>query len=131
MGYASCKSHNYPQLLCMEHLRPALNQSPDSVRRKKAVAPRARVTARGSQLIAYLAILGAALSGYAGLQLWAIAAAAIALASLSYAEHYRLYERANEMGYTSLVDGVLLRSLGNALIATSGAYGLGFVLRVV
>ncbi len=96
-----------------------------------AATSRASVAAWGRKLIAYIAILGSALAGYAGLPLWAIAAGAIALASLSYAEHHRLYDRANEMGFSSLVDGVLLRSFANALVAAGGAYGLGVVLRVI
>jgi hypothetical protein len=114
----------------MKYGPPTLFRSHDSASQSKAVAFRACVPAWGSKLIGYLAILGAALSGYAGLQPWAIAAAAIALASLSYAEHHRLYRRANEMGFSSLIDGVILRSFVNALIATGGAYGMGLVFRV-
>lgn len=115
----------------MKYGPPTLIGSDDSASQDKAVAYRVRVPAWGSNLIAYLAILGAALSGYAGLQPWAIAAAAIALASLSYAEHHRLYRRANEMGFSSLVDGVIVRSFVNALIATGGAYGMGIILRII
>lgn len=115
----------------MDETEKALIETADSGSPIVAEPSRARVSAGGRLLIAYLAILGAALSGYAGLQPWAIAAAAIALASLSYAEHHRLYERAEELGLGSLVDGVLLRSFGNALVATGGAYVLGLVLRVV
>ncbi len=128
---AGCFGSVYPQVIEMDNHPKALIRQGDSANPNKAVSSRARVSAGGIRLIAYIAILGAALAGYAGLQPWAIAAAAIALASLSYAEHYRLYHRANEMGFANLVDGVLLRSFGNALIATGGAYGMGLVLRVI
>lgn len=92
----------------------------------------ASVATKGNRSVfAYLAILGATLSGYAGVQPWAIAAAAIALASLSYAEYGRLYRRGQEVGLSEVVDSVILRSFLNALIAAGGAYGLGWLLRII
>ena len=79
-------------------------------------------------MLSYLAILGAALSGLAGIAPWAIAATAIALASLSYAEHQRHYERARDLGLTRLLDWVLLRSLANGLLAGGLAYAGGWLL---
>ena len=68
-------------------------------------------------MLGYLAILGAAGSGFAGVPAYAIAAAAVALASISYAEHGELYERGRELGLGRVLNVVLLRSLLNALLA--------------
>lgn len=82
-------------------------------------------------MLGFLAIFGAAIGGYAGMPPWVIAASAIALASLSYAEHYRLYRRGQELGLGGLVEGTMLRSVFHAVVAAGGAYGGGWVLRVV
>lgn len=82
-------------------------------------------------MLAYVAILSAAVAGYAGLPPWTIAAAAIALSSLSYAQHYRLYKRGQEMGLSSVIDSTLVRSIVNATLATGGAYFGGWVLRLM
>ena len=82
-------------------------------------------------MLGFLAILAASLSGFGGLGVWAVAACAIALASLSYAEHYQLYRRGQEMGLTDVLRGTVLRSFGNALMATSGAYVGGLLLRLL
>ena len=82
-------------------------------------------------MLAYLAILGAALAGFAGVAPWAIAASAIALMSISYAEHYGLYERGQELGLTDMLEWTLLRSAFNAVLACGGSYGLGWLMRVV
>ena len=81
-------------------------------------------------MLAYLAILGSALAGYAGVQAYAIAAAAIALASLSYSSHTEYYERGRELGLSRLVNFTLLRSLANGLVAASVAYGAGYAMRL-
>lgn len=80
-------------------------------------------------MLAYLAILGATVSGYAGVKPWVIAAVAIALASISYVQHAHLYERGRELGLVSLLDSTLLRSLGNALAVASFCYAFGWVWR--
>lgn len=82
-------------------------------------------------MIAYLAILSTSLAGFAGVKVWAIAAGAIALASISFARYRALYDRANEAGLSRIVDAVLLRSFANALVAASAAYGFGWALRLV
>lgn len=82
-------------------------------------------------MISYLAILGAALGGLGGLQPWIIAASAIALASLSYTEHSHLYDRGHALGLSRLVNTTLLKSFGNGLLASGGAYGIGWVLRLL
>jgi hypothetical protein len=82
-------------------------------------------------MLGFLAILAAALSGFSGIGIWAVAACAIALASLSYAEHYQLYRRGQEMGLTEVLRGTVVRSFGNALMATGGAYAAGMLLRLL
>ena len=81
-------------------------------------------------MLGFLAIFAAALAGFAGLGIWAVAAGAIALASLSYAEHYQLYRRGQELGVTEVLRGTVVRSFANALIASGGAYAAGLLLRV-
>ena len=82
-------------------------------------------------MLGFLAIFGAAVGGYAGMPPWVIAASAIALASLSYAEHYRLYRRGQELGLTDILESTMLRSVFNALVAAGGAYGVGWLFRLV
>ena len=82
-------------------------------------------------MLAYLAILGAALAGYTGVAPWVIAAAAIALASISYAEHAPLYDRGRELGLLRLLNFTMLRSFVNGLAACSIAYASGIVLRLI
>jgi hypothetical protein len=82
-------------------------------------------------MIAYLAIFCVALAGYAEVGPWVIGAAALALASISYAEHCRTYERGREIGLYRIVDPVILRSVLNATIASAAAYGFGWVVRVI
>ncbi len=90
-----------------------------------------RVAAWGYSMIGFTVIFAAAISGYAGLGIWAIAVTAIALVSLSYAEYSGLYRRGQELGLTSLTQSTLLQSACNAAIATTGAYAAGLVLRMI
>lgn len=82
-------------------------------------------------MLGFVTILAAALAGFGGVGVWAAVACAIALASLSYAEHYHLYRRGQELGLTEILRSMALRSFGNALIAAGGAYGGGCLLRVL
>ena len=91
----------------------------------------AGVSAVEAVLLSYLAILSAAIAGFAGLPPWTIAAAAIALSSLSYAEHVRLYKRSQDLGFAWAADRTLVRSILNAVVAATVAYGGGWVLRLV
>ena len=56
-------------------------------------------------------------------------AAAIALASFSYSEHQQLYRRGQELGLAEALRATVVRSFLNALIASSGAYAAGVLLR--
>ena len=82
-------------------------------------------------MIAYLAIFCVALAGYAGVSPWAISAAAIALASISYAEHARSYERGRELGISRIIDSMTVRSMFHATIASALAYGFGWLMRII
>ena len=82
-------------------------------------------------LLAYLAIVGTALAGFVGLAPWTIGAGAIALAAVSQSIYADLYRRGRDVGLATLVDGVMLRSLGNAVLAAAAAYGLGWALRSI
>jgi hypothetical protein len=80
-------------------------------------------------MFGFMAIFAAALSGFGGIGVWAIAACAIALASLSYAEHHALYRRGQELGHFDALRSTALRSFGNALVTSGGAYTCGWLLR--
>lgn len=82
-----------------------------------------------ASMIAYFALFGCALAGYVGLAPYAVAGCAIALVSLSYAEHASLYRRGHEMGHARVIDLVMLKSVLNALVASIAAYGGGLVFR--
>jgi hypothetical protein len=81
-------------------------------------------------LLSYSAIFVASLCGYAGLPVWVVGAATIALASLSYAENYFLYRRGANFGLFGVMDATLLRSVVNAFFASAAAYAFGAVLRI-
>jgi hypothetical protein len=82
-------------------------------------------------MLGFVAIFAAALAGFGGLGVWAVGASAVALASLSYAEHYQLYRRGQELGLTEVLRTTTLRSFGNALMAAGGAYAGGCLLRLL
>lgn len=82
-------------------------------------------------MLGYLAIFSASLAGYAGLGPWIIAVAAIALASLSRAEHAATYERGRELSLYSIIDSAMVRSAFNGIIASSAAYGFGWLMRAI
>jgi hypothetical protein len=91
----------------------------------------ASVAVEGFAMLAYLAIVGASLAGYAGLPPWTMAATVIVLSSISYTEHGRSYERARNMRLFEIVDAVMLRSVFNAVLASLAAYGFGYFLRLI
>ena len=80
-------------------------------------------------MLAYFAILGSAVAGYSGLPPYAMAATAIALASISFSEHAALYEKARVLGGTRVVHMILLLSLRNGLMAAVIAYFGGWALQ--
>jgi hypothetical protein len=90
-----------------------------------------RAAALLANSLGYLAVLGSSLAGYSGLGPWVIAVGAIALASVSRAQYSELYERSRDMGLARVVNSTTLRSLGNALVASSAAYVGGWALRLM
>jgi hypothetical protein len=82
-------------------------------------------------MLVYAATFIVSLGGYAGLPIWVIGVGTIALASLSYAEHYRLYRRGAELGMFEQIDSTMIGSLLNALGASTMAYGAGVIVRFV
>jgi hypothetical protein len=91
----------------------------------------ASVTARKNTMLAYLTILGASVAGFAGGPPWLIAVTAMMLSSLSFLKYGHIYERGRDTGFFALVDEAVVRSFFNAVVATSSAYGLGWLLRFV
>lgn len=86
---------------------------------------------RDPDVLGFLSIFAASIAGYADVGLWAIAACSIALASTSYAENQALYKRGQELGLTDTLHSTVLRSFGNGLVAASGAYLCGWLLRLI
>lgn len=86
---------------------------------------------RAWDVLGFISIFAASVAGFAGVGIWAIAACAIALASTSYAEHHALYRRGQELGLTELTRATVLRSFGNGLLASGGAYACGYLLRLL
>jgi hypothetical protein len=82
-----------------------------------------------TRMLAYLTIFTASVSGFAGAPVWVVGLATIALASLSFAEHYCLYQRGSELGFFNLVDTTLISSLLNAIAASGMAFAAGAALR--
>jgi hypothetical protein len=88
-----------------------------------------RVSETETQVIAFLAIFAAALCGYFGVPAVAWPAAALSLILVSWAEHYALARRGVEAGLGDVVRDTLVRSSGNALVATGVCYWAGVVMR--
>lgn len=82
-------------------------------------------------MLGFATIFAAALAGFVALGVWAIAAAAIALASFSYSEHQDLYRRGQELGLAAALRATVLGSLLNAFVASGAAYAAGAVLRLI
>jgi hypothetical protein len=80
-------------------------------------------------VLGFLAILAVALCGLADAPAWTVPVAAISLASASYARHYVLFRRAASLGLQDAIDQTVVRSLVNALVASTMAYGCGLVFR--
>lgn len=81
-------------------------------------------------MLGFLAIFGVAMAAYSGLPPWVIAASAMALAALSYAEQNRAYRRGQELGLTDVLEVTVLRSMTNAVVAAGIAYAGGWLARV-
>jgi hypothetical protein len=84
-----------------------------------------------SGVLGFLAIMAVALCGLAGAPAWTVPVAAISLASVSYARHHLLFRRAANAGMQDAIDQTLTQSLLHALIASTMAYGCGWVFHVL
>lgn len=82
-------------------------------------------------MVPFLAIFGAALCGYANVGPWVIAVAALGLFAVSRAEYADVYDRAEKAGATAMLNITTLKSIGNALVATAGAYGTGLAVHLL
>jgi hypothetical protein len=80
-------------------------------------------------MLAYVTILCVSIAGLALAPFWVVLLGTIALASLSYAEHYLIYQRGAGLGFGALVDTTLFASALNAFLTTAAAYGIGALLR--
>lgn len=80
-------------------------------------------------MLALLLILIVAFFGLAAVPMWCVPLAAITLASISYAQRYRLFRRAHDLGLQDEIDWTLVGSLLNSLAASMVAYGFGVALR--
>ena len=88
-----------------------------------------RFQTRERGVLGLLPLLAVALCGLAAAPIWAVPAAALALASISYARHHVLFRRAADLGLQGGIDHTLVKSLANALVASAAAYGSGAALR--
>lgn len=82
-------------------------------------------------MIGFIAIFAAALCGYTGVGIWTVAASAVALASLSFAQYGGLYQRGEEFGLTEITTATLLLSFGHAMAASGVAYAVGAIFRLI
>lgn len=80
-------------------------------------------------VLGFLCILTVALCGLAATPAWSVPVAAVTLASVSYARHYALFRRADDLGLQDAIDQTLAESLFNGLAASLVAYGCGAALR--
>ena len=62
---------------------------------------------------------------------WVIAVAARGLFAVSRAEFADVYDRAEKAGAAAMLNLTTLRSIGNALVATGGAYGTGLLFHLL
>ena len=97
--------------------------------RRAASLVRVRLV-QAHDMIAYMALMGAAIGGFTGTGPWVIGITAVALAALSRAEYNHLYERAADLGLDEASFSTALQSLANAVIASGLAYAGGYAFRL-
>ncbi len=89
------------------------------------------VLKRTRTMIGFLALLGASLGGLAGMGPWVIAICSLALAAASRARYDELYVRAERIGLSAIASTTTLKSVLNAAIASTLAFGGGILLRLL
>lgn len=82
-------------------------------------------------MIGFAALLGATLCGLAGLGPWTIAISTLALAASSRSKYEEFYLRAEQAGQSALANSTAVKSLTNAAIASTVAFGGGVLLRLL
>ena len=80
-------------------------------------------------MLGLICILAVAICGLLAAPAWSVPISALALASISYARHQRLFRRAADIGMQEAIDQTLIGSVLNGLVASAMAYGCGAVLR--
>jgi hypothetical protein len=82
-------------------------------------------------MLGFLTLMAVALCGYVHGPVWVVAPGALALASLSYARHIRVYERGQELGQIALLNSALTKGLALSAGAAAISYSAGLLLRTL
>lgn len=82
-------------------------------------------------MITYVAILATAAAAYAGAPAWVALISATALYAMSRANQRRFVERFANIGTRELALAAAWQTAGSALLASSAAYGVGFVSSMI
>ena len=89
------------------------------------------VLERTRTMIGFLALFGATLAGLGGMGPWVIVVAAVSLAAASRADFDALYIQAESAGLTSEKAATSVRSVAHAVVAATGAFSGGLILRLI
>jgi hypothetical protein len=83
-----------------------------------------------THVLALFTLFAVALCGYAQSSPMTWPAAALALSSISWAQHYLLIRRGLDGGFGDAVSSTLTSSMINAVLATGGCYWVGVGVRM-
>jgi hypothetical protein len=81
--------------------------------------------------IAYCALFAVGLLAFCGLPWYVLLAGAAVLVTLSLLEHLQYLVRPAGGSMVDLIHTAVMASVGNALLASIGAYAVGYVVRAV
>ena len=124
---SDCVFAIHPHLSLMKAFQSKAESATKSVR-----AAYVRVVLRWTRaMIGFCALLGATLCGLAGMAPWPIAIATLALAAASRSKYDELYLHAERSGLSALTSSTTLKSISNAAIASTAAFGGGLLLRLL
>lgn len=82
-------------------------------------------------MMAYLAILGTAVSALFGAPWLGLVAGAVVLSTISIIEHFHLRARFSAAGMSEIYQSFALSNLGTSAVAATAAYALGSAVRLV
>jgi hypothetical protein len=82
-------------------------------------------------IIAYLTILGTAVSALFGAPWLGLFAGAAMLSAISIIEHFHLHARFSAAGMADIYQSFTLSNVGTSLVAATAAYVLGSAVRLV